>query len=150
VRLGRHPDAEVHVRLGVLDLSARADGADPLALGDLGTDPDPDGAEMEQCDRVPVHGANRHAKPPVRQRPGERNDTRRGCAHVGPRGRPDVHATVLAAQVRIVISQKPSEDWAADRPAPGTSPGRESERCRHRDQHRRRSVANFENHESAR
>jgi hypothetical protein len=147
VRLSRHPDAEVDVRLGVLDLAARADGADPLALGELGADPDADGPEMEERDRVPVLGANRHAEPCVRQRPSERNHTTRGCAHVSARGRPDVHATVLATPVRIVISQKLAEDWAVDRPAPGPCPRREGERSRHRDQHRRRSVANFENHE---
>ena len=147
MRLGCHPDAEVHVRLGVLDLSARADGADSLALSQFGADPDADRTEMEERDRVPVLGANRHAESSVRHGPGERNHTTRGCAHVGARGRPDVHATVLAAQVRIVISQKPPEDWAVDRPAPRAGPRREGKPSRHRDHHHRRSVANFENHE---
>jgi hypothetical protein len=147
VRLGRHANAEVHVRLGVLDLSTRTDDAYALALGNLGADADADGSEMEERDRVPVFGANRHAEPRVRQRPGERNHTTRGCAHVGTRGRPDIHATVLAAKVRIVISQETPEDWAVDRPAPGPGPGGEGERSRHCDHDRRRSVANFENHE---
>ena len=83
VRLGRHPDSEVNVRLGMLDVSARADGADALALLDRGADPDAHGSEMDEGDRVAVLGADRHAEPRTRQRAGERDHAARGCAHVG-------------------------------------------------------------------
>lgn len=85
MRLGRHPDSEVHVRLGVLDLAARANGADALALLERGADPNADGPEMDEGDRVPVLGADGHAAPRVWQRAGERDHAARGCAHVGAR-----------------------------------------------------------------
>ena len=150
MRLGRHPDSEVHVWLGMLDLSAGPDGPYALAFGNLGADPDADGPQMDERDRVPVHRANRHAEPRVWQRSGERDHTARGRAHVDTRDRPDVHTTVLAALVRIVLGQKPAQDRPVDRPAPGAARRRERERSRHREQHHPCSVANFENHEPAR
>ena len=150
MRLGRHSDSEVDVRLGVLDLSARADGADALALLDRGPDPDAHGPEMDERDRVAVLGADRHAEPRMRQRAGERDDAVRRCAHVGAGDRPDVHAAVLPAQVRIVLGEKALEHRAVDGPAP--RPGRrcEDESCHHGEQLQGHSVANFENHEPAR
>jgi hypothetical protein len=50
----------------MLDLSARADGADHIALRDLGADSDGDGPEMDERDRVALLGAGRHAEPRVR------------------------------------------------------------------------------------
>ena len=83
MRLGRDSDSEVDVRLGVLDLSARADGADALTLLDRGPDPDAHGPEMDERDRVAVLGADRHAEPRMRQRAGERDHAVRRCAHIG-------------------------------------------------------------------
>ncbi len=147
VRLGRHSDAQVDVRLGVLDLSARADGADALALLDRGADPHAHGPEMDERDRVAVFGADRHAEPRMRQRAGERDHAACGRTHVGARERPDVHTTVLPAQVRIVLGEKASDHRAVDGPAPGTG-GRCADQCCHaREQMQEHSVANFENHE---
>jgi hypothetical protein len=103
----------------MLDLSARADCADHLALRDLGVDSDADGPEMDERDRVALLGSDRDAEPRMRQRPGERDHAARRCSHYGARGRPDVHTTVLSTQVRIVVSQKRPEDRALDGPAPG-------------------------------
>ena len=83
VRLGRDSDSEVDVRPGVLDLSARADGADALALLHRGPDTDAHGPEMDERDRVAVLGADRHAEPRMRQRAGERDHAVRRCAHIG-------------------------------------------------------------------
>lgn len=131
----------------MLDLSARADGADHLTLVDLGADSDADGPEMDERDRVAVLGADRHAEPRARHRAGERDHAARGRAHIGARERPNVHTAVLPALVRIVLGQKPPEDWAVDGPAPGAGRRRESERSHHREQQYRLSVANVENHE---
>jgi hypothetical protein len=150
VRLGRHPDSKVHIRLGVLDLAARADGADALALLERGADPDADGPEMDERDRVPVLGADGDAEPRMWQRAGEGDHAARGCPHVGARERPDVHTAVLTALVRIVIGEEGPEHWPVDGPAPGAGPGGQDEgrhRCQQQHQH---SVANFENHEPAR
>lgn len=146
--LGRYPDSEVHVRLGVLDLAARADGADDVALLERGADPNADGPEMEERDRVPVLGADRHTEPRLWQRAGERDHAPRGCAHVGARKRPDVDAAVLSPQVRIVRSEKAPEYRPVDGPAPSAGRRGEGEGGHHREQHDRRSVANFENHEA--
>ncbi len=148
MRLRCDPDSEVHVWLGVLNLSARANGADCLALLDLGADPDADGTEVDERNRVALLGANRHAESRVRNRPGKRDHSARGCAHVGPRGRPDVDTTVLSAQVRIVLSREPGEHGTVDGPAPGTARRRESKRTRHSQHHHRHAVANFGNHEA--
>ena len=83
MRLGRDPDSKVHVRLGMLDLSARAYGADDLALLERGADPNADGPEMDERDRVAVLGADRHAEPRTRQQTGERDHAVRRCAHIG-------------------------------------------------------------------
>jgi len=147
VRLGRHPDSEVHVRLGVLNLAARADGADALALLERGADPNADGPKMDERDRVPVLSADGDAEPRMWQRAGERDHAARGCAHVGARERPDVHTAVLTALVRIVLGEEAPEYRPADGPAPGAGPGGQDEgrhRCEQQHQH---SVANFENHE---
>ena len=119
MRLGGHPDSEVDVRLGVLDLAARADGADALALLERGADPDADGPEMDERDRVPVLGANGDAETRTWQRAGERDHAARGCAHVGARERRDVDTAVLSAQVWIVLGEKAPEDRPVDGPAPG-------------------------------
>jgi len=150
VRLGRHSDSEVDVRLGMLDLSARADGADALTLLDRGADPDAHGPEMDERDRVAVLGADRHAEPCMRHRAGECDHAACGCAHVGPREPPDVHAAVLPAQVRIVLGEKALEHRAVDGPAP--RPGRrcEDECCHRGEQLQGQPVAKFENHEPAR
>jgi hypothetical protein len=138
------------VRLGMLDLSARADGADDLALLDRGADPDAHGPEMDERDRIAVLGADRHAEPGVWQRAGERDHPARRRAHVGARERPDVHTAVLPAQVRIVLGEEAPEHRAVDWPAPGTCRRCEDERRRDREQLQSHSVANFENHEPAR
>jgi hypothetical protein len=151
VRLGRHPDSEVHVGLGVLDLAARADGADALALLERGADPNTDGPEMDERDRVPVLGANGHAETRMWQRAGKRDHAARGCAHVRARERPDVDTAVLSAQVWIALGEKAPDDRPVDGPAPGA-------RCRGKpegghycgQQQHQQSVANFENHEPAR
>lgn len=150
MRLGRHADSEVDVRLGMLDLSARADGADALALLDRSADPDAHGPEMDERDRVAVLGADRHAEPRTRQRAGERDHAARGCAHVGARERPDVHTAVLPAQVRIVLGEKAPEHRAVDGPAPGTGRRCDGEGRHDREQLQGHSVANFANHEPAR
>lgn len=147
MRLGRHSDSEVDVRLGMLDLSARADGADALALVDRGPDPDAHGPEMDQRDRVAVLRADRHAEPCTRQRAGERDHAACGCPHVGARECPDVDTAVLPAQVRIVVGEKALEHRAVDGPAPRPGRRREDEGCHHGEQLQGHSVANFENHE---
>ena len=83
VRLSRDSDSEVDVRLVMLDLSARADGADALTLLDRSADPDAHGPEMDERDRIAVLGADRHAEPRMRQRAGERDHAARRCAHIG-------------------------------------------------------------------
>ena len=150
MRLGRHPDSEVDVRLGMLDLSARPDGADAIAFLDRGADPKAHGTEMDEGDRVALLGADRHAEPRMWQGAGERNHAARGCAHVGARDRPDVQPAMLPAQVRIVLGEKAPEHRAVDGPAPGTGCRCEGEGCHHDEQLQRHPVANFENHESAR
>ena len=150
MRLSRYAYSEMDVRLGVLDLSARADGGDDVALLDRGPDPDAHGPEMDERDRIAVLGADRQAEPGAWQRAGERHHAARGCAHVGAGGRPDVHTAVLPARVRIVLREKAPEHRAVDGPAPGTGRRCEGEGRQGREQLQGHSVANFENHEPAR
>jgi hypothetical protein len=147
VRLGRHPNSEVHVRLRVLGLAARADGADALALLERGADPNADGPEMDERDRIPVLGADGDAEPRLWQRAGERDHAARGCVHVGAQERPDVHTAVLTALVRIVPGEEAPEYGPVDGPAPGAGPGDRDEGRHRSEQQHQHSVANFENHE---
>jgi hypothetical protein len=78
VRVGRSTDAEIHVRLGPLGITARADRADDVALAHLRPDRDPDRAEVNERHRPPVLGADRQAQPLMGQPPRVRDDTRRG------------------------------------------------------------------------
>jgi hypothetical protein len=67
VRVGSTTDAEIHVRLGPLGVTARTDRADDVALAHLGPDRDPDRAEVDERDRPAVFGADRQAQPLMRQ-----------------------------------------------------------------------------------
>jgi hypothetical protein len=134
----------------MLDLSARADGADALALFDRSPDPDAHGPEMDQRDRVAVLGADRDAEPRTRQRAGERDHAARGCADVGAWDSPDVHTAVLPAQVRIVFGEKALEHRAVDGPAPRLGRRCEDEGRQHGEHLKGHFVANVENHEPAR
>jgi hypothetical protein len=78
VRVGRATDAEVHVGLGPLGVTARADRADDIALAHLRPDRDPDRAEVDECDRPTILGADRQAQPLMGQLPRVRDDAGRG------------------------------------------------------------------------
>ena len=69
VRVGRAADPEIHVRLGPLGVTARAERADDVALAHLRPNRDPDRAEVDERDRPPVLGADRQAQPLMGQLP---------------------------------------------------------------------------------
>jgi len=122
VRVGRATDAEIHVRLGPLGVTARADRADDVALAHLRPDRDPDRAEVDERDRPAVPGADRQAQPLMGQLPRVPDDPGRGCANVRARGSADVDPTVLAARVGIALG----DERPQHRPVGGPRPSRRS------------------------
>jgi hypothetical protein len=143
VRVGRVPNAEVHVRLAALDISARADRADDLALVDLGAFGDADRAEMDERHRPAVLGAYGQAQALPRQATGERDDAGGGRADVGARRSSDVDPAVLPAGVRVAVEDEGAQHRPVDRPRPGRSARGQHQRGEQRDQER---VARPENH----
>jgi hypothetical protein len=109
----------------VLDLAARADRPDRIALADLIAPARRSSAQMRQRDRVAVGGLDREAFPARRDRPreGNRSCGRRenGCSGWST----DVDAPVLAGRIRIVAEDERLEHRPVDRPGPGMCRGRD-------------------------
>jgi hypothetical protein len=129
VRLGRQPNAEVHVRLGMLRLSARADGADHVALGKRRPKAHGDRAEMHERDRVPVRSTDREREARRGHGAGEPDDARHRRPNLGAARRADVEATMLPAEVRVVFQRETAQDRPVDGPAPGRGRRCEQERA---------------------
>jgi hypothetical protein len=126
VRLRGQANAEMDVRLVVLGLPVRPDGADDVALPQRRADTHADRTQVQKRDRVAVLGADRHRAPRGRNRSSEADHT--GCrrANLGTIGGADVHAPMLTAEVRVVLSRECTKNGSIHRPAPGS--GR---RCKH-------------------
>jgi hypothetical protein len=108
VRIGGQADAQIHVRLGPLGLAARADRADDVALRDRGPDRDPDRAEVDEGDRVPVLGPDRQAEALHGKTAGEGDDPGRCGTDVGSGRCTDVDPAMLTAGVRIATADERS------------------------------------------
>lgn len=119
VRVGREPDPEIDVRLGPLDVAARPDRPDDVALGDRRAGRDADRPQVDEGDRVAVRGPDRETQPLVRQPPDERGHARRRRANVRTGRSADVDAAVLSARVRIALGDERTQHGAVDRPGPG-------------------------------
>ena len=143
VRIGRAADAQVHVRLGPFGLTAGADRGDDVALAHAGPDGDADRAEVDECDRPAVLGADRQAQPLMRQLSGVRSHPDGRRPNVGPRRRADVTPSMLTARVRIVVGDERPQHRAVDGPRPGRRARSQGERREHDEQER---VARSENH----
>jgi hypothetical protein len=102
VRIRRHADAEVDVRLGVLRLAGPTGRADAPALGDLVAARDGDGAEVDERDRVAVGRLDRHRAASAGHGAGERD--RAGRRRLDERAcrRGDVDAAMLLGRIGIV------------------------------------------------
>ena len=119
LRLGGDAHAEVDVRRRDLRLAGGADRGDGVALGDRGALRDVDRAEVGQRDGEAVGGLDREARARCGHGAGERDDARRGRAHVGARVAADVDAPVLAGGVRVRrVEDERLEDRPVDRPRP--------------------------------
>lgn len=95
----RRANAEIDERFGRLDRSARSDRPDDVALRHFRAARHSNRAEMYECQRQPELGSDRHGPPAARDGSRERGDSTEGCAHVCPRGRTEVDASVLARRV---------------------------------------------------
>jgi hypothetical protein len=128
VFVGRDPDPEVDVRRLRDAVAALPDRAENVSFVDLRALPDGSSPELQQGDRVPVAGANRHGAAAVRHAADERDraGSRRADADADVGG--DVDAAVLPAGVRIVAERERAQHRAVDRPAPGERAGSEHQR----------------------
>jgi hypothetical protein len=117
--VGRDADAEVHVWPVVLDLAARANGSDVVALADTGSLLDTELADVRQRDRKPVGGRDRDRQPIRRHRSRERDDAfPRGANRLSGVGA-DVDAPVLPGRVGIRAGRERAKDGTTNRPGPG-------------------------------
>ena len=132
VRLGvTDPDAEVHVRHGVLRLPGRAGLRQLVPFRDRLAATDVQPSEMSQrrlvlaCrdgDREAVGG----------DRPGERHRAGRGRAERERRTEPDVDATMLPGRIRVAADREPAQERAVRGPGPcprGRAGGQRADHC---------------------
>jgi hypothetical protein len=126
--LGRDPDPEVNVGRCRNAVAALADRAEGVAFADLCTLLDQRRLELQQRDRVPVAGSDRHRATAVRNAPNERDRPRRRGAHVAADVGGDVDPAVLAARVGIVAERERAQQRTVDRPAPSERSRSEHER----------------------
>lgn len=147
MRLRCQANAEMDVRLVVLGLPVRPDGADDVVLPQRRADTHADGPQVQKRDRVAVLGADRHSAPRGRDRSSKADHAGYRCANLGTIGGADVHAPMLTAEVRVVLSRECTKNGSIHRPAPGS--GR---RCKHEPgrcaegNDNLESVAIFDNH----
>ena len=122
----------MHVRHGELRGTARADGADDGALGDVHVALDPGRAEVGQAHREPVGGLNRERQPVRRHRAGEADDARRRGDHGRSGVGADRDAAMLPRRVRMRgIEGERLEHRAPDRPRPRARTRDEEEEQEH-------------------
>jgi hypothetical protein len=126
--VGRDPDPKMDVRRLRDAVAALADRAEGVAFADLCPLLDRCRLELQQRDRVPVAGSNRHRATALRNAPHERDRPRRRRAHVAADVGGDVDPTVLAARVRIVAERERAQQRTVDRPAPSERSRSEHER----------------------
>jgi hypothetical protein len=151
VRFRGNAHTQVHVRLRMLTLAAGADGADDVALGDWRADPHTSGAKVHERDRVTICGADRQRHSGSGNHPDEADRARRRRSHLGAARGADVDASMLSAQVRVVVGPEALQDGSVDRPGPRIRFRGGGERAQPgEEQHAQPSVASFENHGSAR
>jgi hypothetical protein len=131
VRVGCSTDAEIHVWLGPLGLTARTDRADDVALAHGRPDRDPDGAEVDERDRPAVLGADRQAQPLMGQLPRVGDDAGRSRANARARRGADVDPAVLAAGVGIALG----DERPQHRPVGGPRPSRRARSKHERGEH---------------
>jgi hypothetical protein len=118
--IGRPAYSEVHVRLGQIDRSARADRADDRAFIDGSSARDTDRAQVDERRRVAEGGLDRDGLPAGRDRAGEGHDTLRRGNDVRAGRCADLKAAMLAARVRVrLVERKRPQQRAVDRPGPG-------------------------------
>jgi hypothetical protein len=142
VRVGRNANAEVNVRNPELRLARRADRADDRALLDRGVPLDRDRAEVDERDRVPVVGANRHRQAVGRNRAGECDGAASRCQHGLAGLAADLDSPALAARVGIAPQAERTQQRSGDRPGPRPGRGGQHQRaetgdsgCSHQRQH---------------
>jgi hypothetical protein len=132
LRIHGDSDPQMHVGLRELDVAARSDRADRLALCDDRAARNRDRTEMHERDRVPVLCLDRHRLATTRDRAGEADcaGARRGDGGSG--SSPDVDAAVLSGRVRVARAERErSQDGPGRRPSPGR--GRRNEEQRRED-----------------
>jgi hypothetical protein len=118
LRILRHPDPQVHVRLVDLRLARRADQAHGLPFGHAVTRRDRDRAEMEERDREAVGRPDRHRAPVDRQRAGEGHAPSRGGADRRPDVSADVDPGVTVFAVLLAPEVETPDDGAVHGPRP--------------------------------
>jgi hypothetical protein len=111
--------SEIHVRLGQIDRSARADRADDRAFVDGSSARDTDRAQVDERRGVAEGGLDRDGLPAGRDRAGEGDDTLRRGDDVCAGRSADVEAAMLAGGVRVrVVERKGPQERALDGPGP--------------------------------
>ncbi len=134
-------DAEVEMRTLRRAMSARARGAEPLALIDGVATPYGDGREVQvRGVEAPVGSAHGDGQARRSRRSGERDCAACGCHHRLPNLRGDVDAAVLACCVRIVAVPVGRDHLSLHRPVPAGASGRwkhEQRRQREKEQQSR-------------
>jgi hypothetical protein len=88
---------------------------------------DPDRAEVQQRDGVPVRRPDRDRLSARGDAARERDDPRRRRANVPAQVARDVDAAMLASRIRIVSEDERAEHGAVDRPGPRLGDGGPSE-----------------------
>jgi hypothetical protein len=131
LRFGGDPDAEVEMRRDGDRVGALAHGPDDGALRHDRAAGDAERAELEQRDRVAVRGLDRQRAAASRHGAGERDGAGRGCPHLGAHGRAEVDAAVLPARVGVGGEGERAQQWAVDRPGPGTRGRSDAEQRQH-------------------
>ncbi len=114
--LRRTPDSEMDARDGLLGRSARSHRPDRRALRHRVALRDADRAEMDEGHREAVCGEDRDAAAVRGQRPGERDDARRGRADRRSACPGDVDATMLTTRVRVRAEHERPQHRAVGRP----------------------------------
>ena len=135
--IARDARAEVHVRIGQVDDTARTDCPDHRRFSHERAARHPDRPEMDERGRVSKRRLDRHRLPARRNRPREGHHTLYGGEHRAAAGRAKVDTSVLAARVRVrVVKPERPQHGAVDGPRPGLRI-RGGERTRANDQDRK-------------
>jgi hypothetical protein len=109
----------VNVRLVVLDVAARTEYSDLLALGNRGAARDPERPEVKERERVAVTRLDRDRAAVLRQRTGEADHARRRREDGLLCGAADVDPAMLACLVLVRVHDERTQDVTGRGPGPG-------------------------------